>query len=181
MNTCLDTRQIKILIELSYFKDFGGSDKLMKVYDEFFEGKQKLTKTIKSYEQRLNGCREFEKSLPDKELDIAQRLESELSNVGLCLSVDKASPDNLYFIREIDAKYGVKAKLYSVQRGTTGTMRFRKDDFAKYAFKESDCISLLQYNKSPRYTYKGGEKTVVPGEYDIWAKQYKVLPNRKER
>ena len=180
MNTCLDTRQIKILIELGYFKDFGGSGKLMKVYEEFFEGEKKLTKTIKSYEARMDACRKYEASLSDEELGIGQRLDSELANVGLCLSVDKTCPDNYYFVREIDAKYGVKVKLYSIQRGTTGIIRFRKDDFAKHTFTEGDCIGLLQYNKSPRYTYKGGERAVVPGEYDIWAKQYQVYkaPNR---
>lgn len=175
MDSCLDTRQIKILIELNYFEQFGKSGKLMKVFDEFFEGKNKLTKTIKSYESRMELCREFEKSLPDEELDIGQRLASELANVGLCLSFDKTQPDNLYFVRAIDAKYGVKATLYSVQRGSSGIIRFKKDDFAKYSFNEGDCISLLQYNRSPRYTYKGGAKAVVPGEYDIWAKSYKVI------
>ena len=180
MDTCLDTRQIQILIELGYFKDFGMSGKLMKVFDNFFEGKQKLTKTIKSYEARLEASREFEKSLPDEELPIQQRLSSELSNIGLCLSVNKNSPAGLYFIREVDAKYGVKAKLYSIQRGTSGIVRFRKDDFAKHAFSEGDCLSLEQFNKSPRYTYKGGDKAIVPGEFDIWARSYKVYkaPNR---
>ena len=175
METCLDTRQIKILIELGYFRDYGGSAKLMKVYDEFFEGKQKLTKTIKSFESRLESCRNYEKSLSNEELNIGQRLNSELSNVGLCLSVDKTQPDNLYFIRTIDAKYGIKATLYSVHRGTTGVIRFRKDDFAKHSFKEGDCLILRQFNKSPRYINHGGERTAVPGEYDIWARQYSVL------
>lgn len=175
MDSCLDTRQIKILIELNYFEQYGKSGKLMKVFDEFFEGKNKLTKTIKSYESRMELCREFEKSLPEEELDIGQRLASELANVGLCLSFDKTQPDNLYFVRAIDAKYGVKATLYSVQRGSSGVIRFKKDDFAKHSFNEGDCISLLQYNRSPRYTYKGGAKAVVPGEYDIWAKSYKVI------
>lgn len=174
MNTCLDTRQIKILIELGYFKDFGKSGKLMQVYDNFFEGKLKLTKTIKSFESRLQSNREFEESLEDTEINIGQRLASELFNVGLCLSTDKTSSPYLYFIREVDAKYGVKAKLYSVQRGTTGVIRFKKDDFARLPFEEGDSMMLSQYNKSPKYTYKGGVRTVIPGEFDIWAKEYKV-------
>ena len=176
MNSCLDTRQIKILIELNYFIDFGKSNKLMKVYDEFFNGKTKLTKTVKSYDSRLESCRCFEQALPDDELDIRQRLESELSNVGLCLSADKTQPANLYFVRELDDKYGVKAKIYSVQRGTTGLIRIKKEDFANNSFSEGDCIRLIQFNKSPKYIYKGGTKEAVPNEYDIWAKQYSVLP-----
>lgn len=175
MNSCLDTRQIKILIELDYFKDFGRAGKLMKVYENFFEGKQKLTKTIKSYEIRLEASREYEKSLSDENLPIGQRLSSELNNVGLCLSVDASQPVDLYFIREVDEKYGVKAKFYSVQRGTTGVVRIKKEDYAKHKFEQGDCVKLLKYNKSPRYIYKGGAKTTVPNEYDIWAKEYVVF------
>ena len=52
----------------------------------------------------------FEESLKDEELSIGQRLSSELDNVGLCMSFDKTKPDNMYFIRDIDAKYGIKTK-----------------------------------------------------------------------
>jgi len=147
----------------------------MKVYNEFFEGKNKLTKTVKSYEARLQACREYEESLPDEELDVGQRLSSEFSNVGLCLSIDKTKPNNLYFVQEIDAKYGVKCKLYSVQRGTTGVVRVRKGDYAKHVFNVGDCIVLTSYNKSPRYTYKDGERKALPGEMDIWAETYEVV------
>ena len=175
MNTCLDTRQIAILIELNYFEQFGKSGKLMKVYNEFFEGKNKLTKTVKSYEARLQTCREFEQSLKDEELAVGQRLLSEFSNVGLCLSIDKTQPNNLYFVQEIDAKYGIKCKLYSVQRGTTGIVRVRKNDYAKHSFNEGDCIVLTGYNKAPRYVYKDGERKALPGEMDIWAEDYEVV------
>lgn len=179
METCLDTRQIGILIELNYFEQFGKSGKLMKVYNEFFEGKNKLTKTVKSYEARLEANREYEKSLPDEDLDIEQRLSSELNNVGLCLTFDRNAPHNLYFARQIDDKYGIKVKFYSVQRGTTGTIRIRKNDFAKNPFSEGDCVIIEKNNKSPKYIYKGGTKTEVPNEYDYWAEKYKVLPSKR--
>ena len=181
MNTCLDTRQICILIELGYFSDYGKSGKLMNVYDNFFEGKNKLTKTIKSFDSRLQSSREFEESLEDTDINIGQRLASELSNVGLCLSTDKNCNTNLYFVREVDNKYGVKVKLYSVKRGTTGIVRLKKEQFAKHGFEAGDCIVISEYNKSVKYVYKGGTKTAVPGEYDIWIKEYTVYkaPNRK--
>lgn len=175
MNTCLDTRQIAILIELNYFEQFGKSGKLMNVYNEFFNGTNKLTKTIKSFEKRLQACREFEAESEDRELFIGQRLASELNNVGLCLSSDKTKPNNIYFVTEIDAKYGIKAKFYSVQRGTIGQVRVSKADYAKKPFEVNDCVKLIGYNKSPRYSYRGGEKVALPGEMDIWIKQYEVI------
>lgn len=179
MESCLDTRQISILIELNYFEQFGKSGKLMKVFNEFFEGKNKLTKTVKSFASRLESCREFENSIRDDELPISQRLRSEISNVGLCLSTDKTQHTNLYFVMEIDTKYGVKAQLYSIQRGTSGIVRFRKGDYEKKSFNAFDCVNIESYNKSPKYIYKGGAKTAVPNEYDIWAKSYAVLPGNR--
>ena len=176
METCLDTRQIAILIELNYFEPFGKSGKLMRVYENFFEGKFKLTKTVKSYEARLQSCREYEASLENSDLNIGQRLNSELNNIGLCLSIEKSLPDNMYFIYDVDDKYGIKVKLYSVNRGTTGLVRIRKDDYAKHHFEKGDCFVLNKYNKSPRYTYRNGQKAEIPGEFEIWVKEYTVLP-----
>ena len=175
MNTCLNTRQIRILIELNYFERFGKSGKLMKVFDEFFEGENKLTKTIKSFSSRLQSCRDYEASLEDRDLPVGLRLLSEFNHVGLCLSVDKQSPGNLYFVRETDVKYGVKAVMYSVQRGTTGVIRFKKEAFSKNPFEAGDCVSLVDFNTSPRYSYRGGARVAIPGEKDIWAVKYEVI------
>jgi len=174
MNTSVDTRQIRILIELNYFEKFGKTGKLMKVFEEFFEGDQKLTKTVKSFDARLKACKNFEECLPNIALPLQSQLSSELSNIGLCLTISESAPGNLYFVRSIDDRYGVKADMYSVQRGTSGIIRFRKDGYAKRPFKEGDCIKLIQFNKSPRFTYKNGERTAIPGEYEIWAKEYTI-------
>ena len=175
MNSCLDTRQITILIELGYFREYGKSAKLMNVFNEFFEGKLKLTKTVKSYEMRLDSCRNYEKTIEDTELSMNQRLTAELANIGLCLSADKTAPNNLYFVRELDSKYGIKAKFYSIQRGTSGLVRVRKDDFAKNPFEQFACVKMIKFNKSQRYAYKGGDKVAIPDEYDIWLKEYEVV------
>ena len=175
MNTCLDTRQIAILIELNYFEQFGKSGKLMKVYNEFFEGKNKLTKTVKSYEIRLQKCRDYENNIEDEELPIGQRLSSEFNNIGLCLSSDKTMSNKLYFVLEVDTKYGAKSKLYSVQRGTIGLVRVKKNDYTKKPFEQNDCIVIHKFNKSPKYSYRGGERVEIPGESDIWVQEYEVI------
>lgn len=180
MNTCLDTRQIKILIELDYFSRFGESGKLMQVYNEFFEGENRLTKTVKSYPARLKACETREASLPNDALPISQRLTAEMQNIGLCLTVDVKMPSNSYFVKEIDDKYGVKANLYSINRGTSGIIRFRKNDYAAKPFMSGDCVTLIKFNKSPKYTYKNGERSAIPGEYDIWAQDYKVTQSSQQ-
>lgn len=175
MNTPVDTRTIKILIELDYFSDFGQSGKLMNVYEEFFNGEKKLTKTVKSYEARLEACREFEKAQDDLPLPISQRLICEQDNIGLCLTSEPDMKQSLFFVREVDTKYGAKAKLYSIRTGKTGNVRIRKDDFAKHPFEPNQILRILDGRTSPRFTYKDGQRIPIPGETEYWVSKYVIV------
>jgi hypothetical protein len=173
MNTCLDTRQTEILIGLNYFQQFGKSGKLMKIFNEFFNGEKKLTKSIKSFEERLELCRQFESSLEDSDLPAGLRLRYEMDNIGLCLSVDPSAPNNAYFVTSIDDKYTIKLNLYNIRRGTTGLVKIAKKDYRTVG--EGSCIQIENYRKGPKYTFSKGKKTVVPGETEIWVTNYKVM------
>lgn len=175
MNTCLDTRQIKILIELGYFEEFGGSRKLMRIYNEFFEGENKLTKSIKSFIQRLATVREFEDSILDEDLPLQEKLRSEQENIGLCLTVDPQCSGNTYFVRAVDEKWGTTVTLYSISNGKSGNVRFRKADLQKKPVAPNQVIKILEGNRSPRYTFKGGKKAVIPGENEYWVKAYSIV------
>lgn len=175
MNTPVDTRTIKILIELDYFNEFGQSGKLMNVYEEFFNGERKLTKTIKSYEARLEACRTFESEQNDVPLPVSQRLVCEHDNIGLCLSSAPDLKQSLYFVQEIDTKYGAKAKLYSIRTGKAGSVRIRKDLFTKKPFEPNQIVRILDGRSSPRYTYKDGQRVPIPGETEYWVSKYEIV------
>lgn len=173
MNTCLDTRQIEILIGLNYFEQFGKTEKLMKIFNEFFNGEKKLTKTIKSFEDRLELCRQFESSLENSELPAGLRLRYEMDNIGLCLYTNPVAPSNQYFVTSIDDKYTTKLNLYSIRRGTTGIVKVAKKDYRAVA--EGSCITIEKFQKKPKYSYTKGQRTIVPGETDIWVTDYNVM------
>jgi DNA polymerase III alpha subunit len=175
MNTPVDIRTIKILIELDYFIDYGQSGKLMNVYEEFFNGPNRLTKIIKSYETRLAACRAFEQAQEDVPLPMAQRLICEHDNVGICLSSDPELKQSLYFVQETDTKYGAKAKLYSIRTGKSGSVRIRKDDFAKRPFEPNQIIRILDGRTSPKYTFKDGQRIPIPGETEYWVSKYVII------
>ena len=173
MNTCLDARQIEILIGLNYFEKFGKTYKLMKVFDYFFNSKNKITKQHKSFNERLDACREYEKTLEDSELPAGLRLRYEMDNIGLCLSTDPAAITNAYFVTAIDDKYSIKMNLYNIRRGTSGMVKVAKKDYHTVA--EGSCIRIDNYRKSPKYSYNKGVKSIVPGESEIWVTNYKVM------
>lgn len=177
MNTCLDTRQIKILIELGYFSEFGKTDTLMKVCNMFFEGESKVTKTIKSFNQRLDAVRNYEAFVKifDSELPLRERLQSEQENIGLCLTTDPEAERNMYFVRDVDEKWGTTVTLYSVLSGKSGKVRFRKDDIKKIPVVPNMMIKIIDGNSSPKYTYKSGKRTPIPGETEYWVKKYTIV------
>lgn len=173
MNTCLDTRQIEILIGLNYFEAFGKTDKLMKVFDYFFNSKNKITKQHKSFNERLENCRQYETSLEDSELPAGLRLRYEMDNIGLCLYTDPKAFTNAYFVTSIDDKYSVKLNLYNIRRGTTGLVKVAKKDY--HVVSEGSCIMIENFKKSPKYSYNKGVRTIVPGETEIWVTNYRVI------
>lgn len=177
--TCLDTRQTEILIRLGYFSPFGKSEKLMLVFNEFYNGKNRLTKTLKSYEQRLEKLREYEVSLPDRDLPLENRVSAEFEFMGLCLSSDKYVKGR-YLVTEVDDKYGVKIKLYNIARGTTVPCRMKKDLFASLKPKEGMLVRLLStdYKLMPKRVYANGLSTVT-GEKEIWLTGFTQLGDTK--
>lgn len=173
IGTCLDTRQIEILIGLNYFEPFGKTGKLMKVFNYFFNGEKKITKTIKSFNERMELCRQYEASLEDADLQAGERLRYEIDNVGLCLSTSSAAPSNAYFVTSIDDKYSIKMDLYNIRRGTSGKVKIAKKNY--HAVAEGSCITIESYRKSPKYSFNKGVRTVVPGETEIWVTDYRVM------
>ena len=110
METCVRKNQVELLIRLGYFSAFGGSDMLLKVFNEFKEGKNRLTKTLseKSVTARTQNLIRMEHDLPNEDIPIADQLRAELEFMCICLSCDPFADPDLYFVQETDDMYGIK-------------------------------------------------------------------------
>jgi hypothetical protein len=173
MNSSIDVRQLEILIGLGYFSQFGKTEKLMNVFNYYFNSEKKLTKTIKSFNERLEACRKYEEAQVDRDLPDGTRLKYEFENIGLCLSTNPAASNSSYFVYEIDDKYTIKLNLYNIRRGTTGLVKVAKKDY--HTVGVGSCIHINKYRQGPKYTFNKGVKTKIPGEFEIWVTDYNVL------
>lgn len=171
VGTCLDARQIQILIGLNYFEQFGKTGKLTQVCNKYFELLK--NKNLKSFEERLETCRQYEALIPDVDIPIGERLKCELDNIGLCLFVNPSAPSKFYFVTEVDEKYSIKLNLYNVRRGTTGEVKVAKRDY--HTVGVGSCILVDKFKTSPKYTYNKGKRTPIPGESEFWAQEYTVM------
>lgn len=175
METCVDIRQIGVLIGVGYFKKFGGNKKLYDIMNEFIEGKNKLTKTIKSYEKRLEAMREYEASCKDGDISIGQQLMLENENIGLCISSFPNANNNTYFVLDVDDKYGIKVKLYNVKRGTSGIVRMKKDTYANSKIEQNQCIVIRDGGTMPKYTYQNGKRIPSATEKEYWIRKFDIV------
>lgn len=178
-DTCLNSRQIDELIALNYFACYGKPLKLWKLWQEFQSGKNRITKTLKSFDVRLKALREIEAALPNEDLSVGERIAAESEYVGMCLSVFPECDQYLYFVDNVDAEYGVKVKLYHPKNGSSGIMRMTKSSFGEAAIKQGEMIEVVSWKQKPRYSYAGGVRKQIPGEYDMWLDAWQTVPYEK--
>lgn len=173
MQTRINTRQIQVLIQLGYFSQYGGSAKLNKLFHEFFEGPNKLTKTYveKTVTKRLEALRTMEQELPDEELPLEEKIAAEQAYIGRCISYNPEAANNSFYVQSVDDKYSIRLRLYSMKRGTEGVIRVSKGVFNKDPLKEGDCITA-KFEKRQRCVFKDGKRFAVDGVYDFWLVDY---------
>ena len=176
MESCVRKNQIELLIRLGYFSAFGGSAMLLQVFNEFKDGKNRLTKTLseKSVTARTQHLIQMEHDLPNEDLPIAEQLRAELEFMCICLSCDPFSESNLYFVQEIDDLYGIKIKLYNICRGKSGVAKVRKDLFRANPLTAGQIICLDKWKEQRRCMYKDG-KRIELDQTDIWAVAYHTI------
>lgn len=178
-DTCLNSRQIDELIALDYFSCYGKGLKLWRLWQEFQSGKNRITKSLKSFDVRLKALREMEASMPDESLSVGERIGAESEYVGMCLSVFPECDQYLYFVDDVDAEFGVKIKLYHPQNGASGLMRMTKSAFGNAAIQKGEMIKVVSWKQKPRYSFAGGVRKQIPDESDLWLDAWETIPYEK--
>lgn len=181
-SNALDRSTIKALVACDYFCDFGKAGKLSRIMDEFFDGKNRITKSLKQANAltRLTALAMMEDELPDEEMDVAERIACEIEYIGTPTYVNSALK-GCYAVLDVDAKYSPKISLYNIARGTTGVMKMKKNVFNIAPLHPGDIIKFGPYEwvRKPAYGFSEGKPVAKPGVYDMWIESYtKYYPSR---
>lgn len=186
-----NSKQLDILIKLSYFEEFGSIGTLLRTVEMYnmYGGKKLLKKNKCNLPTEILSkyCTETEKQWrvqdPDgfiKELcsmipkDCAVPLQSIITwqkeYLGY-ISVVMPEQKNVGYAMSIDTKYSPKVVLYKLSDGTTETYKIPKALYQKQPFDVGAFIHFRseQRNKS-RKTENGWEK--IPDQYDNWIAAY---------
>ena len=175
METCLNTRQIKTLIRLDYFSEFGSNGKLMDIFNEFFEGKNKLTKTIKSYKKRLAVLREYEKGHPETTLSIYETLPEEFNVLEMCRSIDIAAQPGTYFVTAVEPKYSVWVTAYNIRTGRTGKLKLNKKLYEENPLNPCQFFVIDKWEQQNKCVYKDGKRKKIPDEFENVLYAYHII------
>lgn len=174
IDTSVDSREIDTLIMTGYFSEFGGRAKLLHIADEFRNGPNRITKTLKGWQKRMDTLIEWEKQLEDEELSIAKIAKAEYDLIGMCFACDANANPQQYLCQEVDDKYRVNVQLYSLQRGTIGQLRANKAEWDKHPIRPGELITLEKWDKRKRFSYAGGKRRELEGS-ELWMLSWKSL------
>lgn len=172
-NTSLNSRQMKVLIRLGYFSDYGNTENLMTVYTEFKDGKNKYSPSYAPATKlkRIDALKHLEFSLVNTPQDIYELIQNEVDILGIPVSIFEEVDPHVYVITEIDDAYSAKITLYSIPRGTRGTLKMRKREYLGSELQVGDIVRVLpsHWSRKPKRIYSGGSKpAVVPGVFEKW-------------
>lgn len=187
-----NSRQREILIKLGYFEEFGGTLKLLKLCDlyDLYNGKKVLKKdkcnlpidlvqkyatseTAKQYrfepEAMYNLLREFTKMVPDGEIPIRTRLESEAEYLGY-IGYINPKLQNTGFVLSVDTKYAPKISVYRLDTGETITYKLAKAAYQKNPFDKGNIIKF--YSEERPKSKKVNDEWVKLSETEPWISNY---------
>lgn len=175
-SNAINRTTIQVLVACDYFIEFGKSGKLLKLMDEFFNGKNRITKNLKQANAltRLTALAMMEDELPDEDISAANHIAYEIKYIGKPTYTDPAML-KCYAVIDVDAKYSPKIQLYSIERGTIGIMKVKKPDYKKNPFKPGDIIRMDDWSKRQAFTFQDGKSVPKPGVYDLWINKYSIV------
>lgn len=165
----MDVRKTEILIKLGYFKEFGGTQKLLKIFDEFNNGQNRYLKTHVTATQEKRGAwlKEFEAECPDNGIDEVAQVKAEIEFCGTPLSTFPEC-SGMFAVLEIDDKYSPRIKLYNMKSGTNGEMKMKKKDFNEDKLEVGDVIEIRKWEKKPKYKFVNKKAVPIPGTTELW-------------
>ena len=195
----VNSKQMKILIQLNFFEEFGEVKYLLKQYDYFdlLYGKKQMKKDKANslgipYEIiKRNSEKESEKTftkvnmmgvlhdyvnvMPYDRTTFVDRVGYQLENLGYIDIVDNQYKGYVVVL-ETETKYTPKVKVYALANGNTLTVKVAKKDFNRNPLQKGDIVHITNQKKKARMKMSAEGKFVpVEGEFDWWATKYEMV------
>ena len=199
--TSINSRQMKILIELDFFSEFGDANFLMAQFDMFenFNGKKQFRKdkltnmgvpldlirpfATKESEKMFTGVNvdEFMVAavpyLKPPKRSLRDKITAQVQHLGY-IDVIGDEYSGMAAVIDIDTKYSPKVKMYSLKNGTTIDCKIDKKTFKQNKLKVGDIVTITKTKRKARMKRtEDGEFEPIPGVFDLWISSYRKVEN----
>lgn len=188
-----NSRQLDILIKLSYFEEFGKIGTLLRIVDLYnlYGGKKLLTKDKCDLPPELLSkyCTETKKQwriqdqdglikelcsmVPDVDVPLQSQIEWSKEYLGY-ISVVMPEKKDIGYVMDINTKYSPKLTVYQLWDGQTNTYKIQKRMFEKQPFSSGAFIQFRSEQRNKSHKNERGEWEKIADQYDNWISAYYI-------
>ena len=192
-----NSRQREILIKIGYFEEFGKTQKLLRIaelYDTYYGKKiikkdncklpieliekHMASKTEKQYRFTPEGMgvllAELCEKIPDVDIPLQTRLQSELEYLGYVSYCDPSRP-NVAVCMDVNTKYSTfKVQLYRLDTGETLVCKLKKKSFENLPLLVG---AVINFRTEMKHGWRKDENDQWQADYskqDIWLSHYTI-------
>lgn len=198
--TSTKKNQIRILIELDFFAEFGDANLLMAQYD-FFDKFNDRSQFKKDELQKLNipldlirkySGKETEKMFTSVDFEsfvrvainyltapprkLSEQINAQTEYLGyITIADDRYS--RMAAVLSVDTKYSPRLKMYSLKNGTTLDCKIDKKTFNKEKLAVGNIVRINGTKQKPKVkkNEETGEWEAIPGTSELWITTYHKL------
>lgn len=197
--TSADSRQLKILIELDFFEEFGDTNyllHLMQLYKQFGNivqiKKEKLVDLNIDFEvARQYSKKETEKmftGLEPKNLlkylakqqktrrrTLKEKINSQIEHLGY-VDIAENRYRKMLVVMSVDTKYAPKLQMHSLKSGTMVECKIDRRTFNKCKLEKGDIIRVVGQTKKPKSKRMAdGTYEHIPNTSEVWITAYEKV------
>ena len=148
--TSCNSRQLKILISLNFFSDFGKRRYLMNIY-ELFSKRYKKTLKEETKQKRLAEIKEKIKEYKDEDFTIKEIIASQKEFLGYITYTDSKIKPSIGVITDIDGAYSTKwINIYYLKTGIIKQYKIKKQIIDELELKENDIVNIKETEMKPK-------------------------------
>ena len=199
----VNSKQLKILIELNFFEEFGEIKSLLKQYEYFsvLYGKKQMKKekadslgipleivrrnaekeSEKTFTKvnMIGVLRDFIKVMPYERTTFVDKVHYQLGNLGYLDIVDPQYKGYVVVL-DVETRYTPKVKVYALANGNTLYVKIAKKDFNKNVLQSGDIVKIDSQKKKCRVKMSSDGRFVpVEDEFDWWVTKYELVGNKR--
>ena len=203
--TSINSKQLRILIELDFFSEFGSANYLLdmvKCYDAFAGRKQISKEKAKNLNLKTNFINKFSSKETDKmfmQVDtgkmlreiskimlqhpekykrtLYQKVNAQIEYLGY-VNIADDKYIKMLAILDIDTKYAPKFKAFALKTGNEIEFKINKKTFNTHKIEKGDIIRVLNQHVKPKFKRaESGNFEPIPDTKELWLTEYEIMNN----